>query len=93
MHGCSDCMYFQCYRSYKYYEPDDYECVGNIDAAGLTDEEIETVMDRVWTNGEEWKDNEEPICPAWAEVNYDPEDEYWDRYAWEENHYDKDEAE
>lgn len=92
MHGCSDCRYCKVYRG-GHWDPDEYECVGNIDDAGLTEEEIDTLIDKVWVNGEEWKDNEEPICPAWEEVNYDPEEEYWDRYAYEENKYDKDEAE
>lgn len=66
MHGCSDCRYCKVYHG-SYWDPGDVECVGNIDDAGLTDEEIDTLIDRVWVNGEEWKDNEEPICPAWAE--------------------------
>ena len=48
-----------------------------------------TILTRVWENGEEWSD-EEQLCPGWEEAPT-PEDEYWDRYAWEENHYDKDE--
>ena len=67
MNGCRNCEYCKCYKG-NYWTPDDYECVGNIDDAGLTEEEIDTLIDRVWTNGEEWNDNDEPICPAWKEM-------------------------
>lgn len=94
MNGCGNCKYCKVYRSGNYWDPDEYDCVGTSDAFDkMSQDEIDAISDRVWVNGEEWHEDEEPICPAWEEVNYDPEEEYWDRYAWEEKNYDKDEAE
>ena len=75
-HGCNDCKWCKCYRG-DYWTPDEYECQGGYDIP-------EDVMQRVWENGEEWKDNEEPICPMYEEAPTE-DDEYWDRYAYEEN--------
>lgn len=88
MHGCSDCRYCKCYPG-DYWTPDDYECTSNVWDRIDVDEEV---VEKVWCDCEEWNDNEEPLCPGWEEVST-PEDDYWDRYAWEENHYDKDKAE
>ena len=66
--GCRNCRYCKVYLG-DYWTPEECECVGNIDNAGLTDEEIGTIIDRAWVNGEEWSDNDdEPICPVWEEV-------------------------
>lgn len=78
MMGCSDCRYCKCYPG-DYWTPDDYECQ-------KADEIPEEVFDKVW------EDDRADLCPHYEEAPT-PEDEYWDRYAWEENHYDKDEAE
>lgn len=89
MNGCSNCKYCYCYKGDRW-TPDEYECHMPEDKDyGLTDEQAETIFTRVWENGEEWNSNEEPVCPAWEEAPTE-EDEYWDRYAYEESHYDKD---
>ena len=93
-YGCSNCKHCRCYRSNSYWDPDEYECVGferdlDID---LSQDQFDEIMERCWTNDEQWGVNDEPICPAW-EMMEDPDYDYWQEYAWEENHYDKDEAE
>lgn len=90
MNGCSNCRYCKCYSG-DYWTPDYYECEGferDLDIK-LTDEEVDTLLTRVWENREEWKYNEDPICPAYEEDMTPPDYEYWEQYAWEENHYDK----
>ena len=67
-HGCNDCKYCKCYKG-DYWTPDDYECVG-LDRTDTTVEISQETFDRVWVDGEEWKDNEEPICPLWKETEY-----------------------
>lgn len=70
-HGCRDCMWCKCYRG-DYWTPDDYECTTDyaIEDEGLADE----IFTRVFEDGEEWKDDEDPICPAWV---YRPEEPYY----------------
>ena len=77
MTDCTNCRYCTCYSG-DYWTPDDYECQ-------KVEEIEETIFEEAWENG-----NAE-VCPYFEEPN--PEEEYWDRYAYEENHYDKDEAE
>lgn len=82
--GCNNCKWCKCYRG-DYWTPDEYECVcGDKAFEGMTQEQIDDTYERAWINGEEWKDNEEPICPAYEEAPTE-DDEYWDRYAYEEN--------
>lgn len=90
MNGCSNCRYCKCYPGDRW-TPDDYECVGfeRDTSINLTQDQFDNIMDRVWTDGNEWTDNEEPYCPAWEEAPTE-EDEYWARYAYEENRWDKD---
>ena len=76
MNGCSNCRYFKCYPG-SYYVPDDYECACDDKAFdGMSQDEIDTVLDRVWTNGEEWFNCDEPICPAWELKAEEPDWEY-----------------
>ncbi len=66
-HGCSDCMYCKIYYG-DYWTPDEYECqmTDMIDKGyGLTDEQADEIFTRVFENGEEWGDNDKPICPAY----------------------------
>ena len=91
MNGCRNCKYCKCYPGDSW-TPDDYECMGferDLDIE-LTDEEWDNIMTIVWENGEEWNSSDDPICPAWEEAPT-PEDDYWARYAYEENRWDKDE--
>lgn len=71
MHGCGDCKYCKVYRSNSYWDPDEAECVGfdrDIET-DLTAKQLEDLWDRAWS-GEEWHDDEDQICPAWEEVEY-----------------------
>lgn len=79
--GCRDCKYCKCYPG-GYWDPDDYECVSTSDA--ITEE----VIDKVWVNGEEWDENEEPICPGYEDAPT-VDDEYWEKYAHEERYREK----
>lgn len=79
-HGCNNCKWCKCYKG-DYWTPDEYECQGGYDIP-------EDVMQRVWENGEEWSDNEEPICPAYEEAPTE-DDEYWEKYAYEERYAEK----
>ena len=92
MDGCSNCRYCKCYPG-DYWTPDDYECTSIImetNDTKYTDDELDAIFTRVWENGEKWdSSDEEPLCPGWEEAPT-LEDYYWDKYAWEENHYDKD---
>ena len=57
--------------------PDNYECVSQ-------NEDIdEEVIERVWGNNETWSTSEEQICPGYEEAPTE-EDDYWDKYAYEE---------
>ena len=66
-HGCKDCKYCEYYPG-NYWTPADYECMMPDKDYGLTAEQADDIFTRVWENGEEWKYNEEPICPAWEEI-------------------------
>ena len=66
-HGCNDCKYCKCYSGDRW-TPDDYECVG-LDRTDVKEEVTQEHFDRVWVDGEEWNDNEEPICPCYEEVD------------------------
>ena len=94
MRGCFNCRYCKYYPG-DYWTPDDSECTAPIITDGtdneLADEVLDDIFTRVWENGEEWSD-EEQLCPGWEEAPT-PDDEYWEEYAYKENHYDKDEAE
>lgn len=75
--GCNNCRWCKCYRG-DYWTPDEYDCKSSCE--DITEE----VFQRVWENGEEWKNNEDPICPGYEEAPTEY-DEYWERYAYEEN--------
>lgn len=73
-YGCKNCKWFYCYRSYNYYEPDEYECKINDEhfkkvnkEISYNDEELEKIFDRVYGDGEEWNRSEEQICPYYVE--------------------------
>ena len=84
MVNCRDCRYFK-YWPATYWEPSDADCE-MLDSGRIS----EDVIDHVFCDGDDFDPfDEEHGCPC-----YEPapaEDDYWDRYAWEENHYDKDE--
>lgn len=69
--GCENCKWFKTYLSYNYYEPDDYECyvskdyLETIDISDYTDEQFDIIMDKVWSDGEMWDEDDKPIwaCP------------------------------
>ncbi len=83
--GCKDCKYCKCYPG-GYWDPDDYECVCGYKAfEGMTQEQIDDTYERAWINGEEWDENEEPICPAYEDAPTE-DDEYWEKYAYEERY-------
>ena len=89
--GCTNCRYCKCYSSNSYWDPDEYECVGferDLDL-NLTQDQYDEIAERCWTNDEQWDSNEEPICPAYEENTASPEDEYWEKYAWEERFAEK----
>lgn len=89
MNGCNNCRYCRCYPG-DYWTPDDFECtVPDNSFEGFSDQALDAIFDRVWVDGEQWRDNEDPICPGWVEAPT-PEDDYWERYAYEENRWDKD---
>lgn len=82
--GCRDCKYCKCYPGGRW-DPDDYECVSNVwDRIDVDDEAIR----RAWEDGEEWEENEDPICPGYEEAPT-VDDEYWERYAYEERYMEK----
>ena len=76
--GCNNCKWCKCYSG-DYWTPDDYECQSSCE--DITEE----VFQRVWENGEEWKNDEDPICPGYEEASTEY-DEYWDKYAYEERY-------
>lgn len=72
--GCKNCQNFHTYTSYNYYEPTDYECMVKDDAEPLfytTDDELDNIYTRVWEDGEEWDDDEKPICPYYIMREYE----------------------
>ena len=79
-HGCKDCKYCKCYPGGRW-SPNEYECVSDVWDRIDVEEDI---LVRVWEDGEEWGYGEEQICPGWEEAPTE-EDEYWARYAYEEN--------
>jgi hypothetical protein len=66
-HGCNDCKYCKCYKGDSW-TPDDYECVG-LDRTDTTVDISQETFDRVWVDGKEWNDKEEPICPLYEEAD------------------------
>lgn len=79
--GCKDCKYCKCYPG-GYWDPDDYECISN------NEDITEEVFDRVWANGEEWDENEKPICPGYEDAPT-VDDEYWEKYTYEERYMER----
>lgn len=77
--GCSNCKYCKCYPGGRW-DPDEYECVSDVWDRVIVDEDK---VRRVWENCEEWESNEEALCSGWEEAPTE-DDEYWDRYAYEE---------
>ena len=73
-HGCSNCQNCRCYPSNSYWDPDEYECVGfdemELDK-DISETEWEEIIDRCWTNDEQWDDEDDPICPAYVQEVYD----------------------
>ena len=73
-YGCKNCKWCKYYPSYNYYEPDYYECkiskehFDKINAEiTYTDEEIDERITRAYTNGEEWNNIEDAVCPYHVE--------------------------
>ena len=81
MNGCMNCRYCKCYPG-DYWTPDDYECIAEDKFGDMTEAEIDEVFSKVWEDGKEWKDGEEPLCPAWEEADY-PEDIEEPEWVWE----------
>lgn len=75
MKSCTNCRHCKCYKG-DYWTPDDYECT-------KVEEIEEEVFDKVW------EDDRADLCPCYEDAPTE-EDIYWEKYAWEENHYDKD---
>lgn len=78
-YGCKNCKFNKIYYSNDYWSPDEYECVISNDRLQnpdfeISDDEVEQVFDRVWTNGEEWNSSEEQICPYYIEYIPNPYD-------------------
>ena len=81
--GCRNCEHHKIWSSNDYWLPEEHECEIpkyrlNEPDFEISDEELEQVFDRVWTQGEEWWDDQ--ICPY-----YDPyiEDEYIEFPTWD----------
>jgi len=51
----------------------------------LTDDECDTIFDRVFGDGEEWDDDTEPLCPFW-ETSKAADEDYWEEYAYKERY-------
>ena len=69
-YGCKNCKWFRYYPSHNYYEPDDYECSidedyeKEINAQNTyTQNELDDIFERVFCDGEEWDNLDEPLCP------------------------------
>ena len=76
-YGCKNCIYHKVWYSNDYWSPDEHECIiGEFDKPTfeVSDEELENIMDRVWTYGEEWNTVEEQICPYYKEYIPNPYD-------------------
>ena len=85
MASCMKCKHFK-YWPATYWEPSDIDCEMLDKMPG----ELEDVIEDIFCNGSSFDPtDEEHSCPYYGEASI--EDDYWDRYAWEENHYDKDE--
>lgn len=87
MNGCRNCRWCKCYKG-DYWTPDDYECVGYMRSdkeINLTDDECDTIFDRVFGDGEEWDDDTEPLCPFW-ETSKAADEDYWEEYAYKERY-------
>ena len=78
-YGCKNCIYHKVWYSNDYWSPDEHECIISDDRLQnpdfeISDDEVEQVFDRVWTNGEEWNNSKEQICPYYIEYIPNPYD-------------------
>ena len=64
MYSCQNCRWMNHFPSYNYYEPDDYECniPSDLQPSFECKDEDERIS-RCWSNGENWSDPYDPICP------------------------------
>lgn len=86
MARCTECKHYR-YWPATYWEPDDSDCAMLDNPKAEIPEEV---IDAMYCEGKDIIDEDDPrYCPYFTPAP--AEEDYWDRYAWEENHYDKDE--
>lgn len=74
-YGCENCKNHKVWYSNDYWLPDKHECIIPDNAEPdfeVSNDELEDIFYRVWSNGDEWNTEEEQICPYYKE--------YIDRY-------------
>ena len=67
-YGCKNCEHHRVWYSNDYWSPDEHECVIPADRMDnpdfdIDDLDLKDIMDRVWSQGEEWDEYDEQICP------------------------------